>query len=737
MIHSVLSIRFRLTAVAIAASVACMHVHAEAEPEEGQKVQAAVSVGLGMVNGSSADRAMFGQYNGLRKDSNAFGLLGIDYSSHNPETSDWIDFQGENLLGDTREMRLIWKNPGDWRFTANYGELIHYDPNTLDSGMLNLGSTTPQSVVLPNGPGSGSEFELKTKRTALGVGFSKFINPSVQLEMDLKSENKDGSRLFAIGMNCPSVLAPCGSTTNFNTGWALLMLPEPIKSNHSQIEARINYSQEKLRVSAGYYGSFYRNGNTTLNPGVPASLNNPLGSPLALSSGLQSLLSQPVALPPDNQAHQLDLTGNYAFTDKTQGTFKLGYSSATQDRDFASSGLTGAPAGVANLGGKVDTTLMRLGLTSRPMPKLSLLADWRYEDKDDQTPIAYYNFANSSTSYTNRRLPSRKDGGKLQASWQFAGGYRGTVGVDYESIDRGTYTPSNAIEGISALRQKTEETGLRAELRRQMTENFSGSVSISSSTRNGSNWLRDNSGPGVTEVSNPADLVSGFMAGSILMPSLADRKRDKIKVFSDWQPTQKLTLQFSAEEGVDRYGSNIAYGLQDTRVNNFAIDWVYAESFNWNFNGYVSQGLQTFQQSRYAGYLMAFENTSINAGIGFTGRLSSKVMIGGNLAYSDDKSVYAQRLDTFASADSVALLAATGGLPDVVYSQTALKFFGVYTLDKQSSVRVDVVHQQTSVNDWAWRYNNIPFAYSDGTTVAQKQSQSAGFIGITYAYRFK
>ncbi len=737
MIHSVLSFRFRLTAVAIAASAACMGVHAEAEPEEGQKVQTTVSVGVGMVNGTSADRAMFGQYNGLRKDSNALALLGIDYSSHNPETSDWIDFQGENLLGDTREMRLVWKNPGDWKFTANYGELIHYDPNTINSGMLNLGSTTPQALVLPNGPGSGSEFELKTKRTALGVGFSKYISPSVQLDVDLKSENKEGSRLFGIGMSCPSVLAPCGSTTNVNTGWALLMLPEPINTNHSQIEARINYSQEKLRVSAGYYGSFYRNGNSTLNPGVPGSLNNPLGSPLALSSGLQALLSQSVALPPDNQAHQLDLTGNYAFTDKTQGTFKFGYSSATQNSDFASAGLTGAPAGVANLGGKVDTTLMRLGVTSRPIPKLSLLADWRYEDKDDQTPIAYYNFVSAAASYTNRRLPSRKDGGKLQASWQFSSAYRATVGADYEAIDRGMFASSSAIEGMSALRQKTEETGLRAELRRQMTENFSGSVSISSSTRNGSNWLRDNSGSGVTEVSNPADPVNGFLTGSVFMPSLADRKRDKVRVFSDWQPTQKLTLQFSAEEGVDRYSSPSVYGLQDTRMNSFGVDWTYAHSFNWNFNGYLSQGLQTFKQSRYAGYLMAFENTSINAGVGFTGKLSSNVMIGGSLAYSDDKSVYAQRLEAFASADSAALLAATGGLPDVVYSQTALKFFGIYTLDKQSTVRVDVVHQQTSVNDWAWRYNNVPFAYSDGTTVALKQSQSAGFIGITYAYRFK
>jgi hypothetical protein len=97
---------------------------------------------------------------------------------------------------------------------------------------------------------------------------------------------------------------------------------------------------------------------------------------------------------------------------------------------------------------------MRLGVTSRPIPKLSLLADWRYEDKDDQTPIAYYNFVSAAASYTNRRLPSRKDGGKLQASWQFSSAYRATVGADYEAIDRGMFASSQCHRGHECLAAK-------------------------------------------------------------------------------------------------------------------------------------------------------------------------------------------------------------------------------------------------------------------------------------------
>lgn len=712
MIKSVISFRHRPTLIVLAVFVTCAATQAQADSEDALPlVQGSVSVGLGFVDGSSADRAQFGQYNGLHNDRNWVGMLGMDYSLRDPENSKWVDFQADDLLGDTRELRLVWKNPGQWKFTADYGELVRSEPNTINTGTIGLGSTTPQVALLAGGAGTGTDFEMKTKRSGLGIGFSKIINSAVQFDVNLKSENKEGSRLFGIGMTCPSPIAPgCSGTTGINTGWALLMLPEPINSNHSQLEARVSYAQDKLRMSAGYYGSFYQNSNSTLNPGVPGSLNNPLGGPLALSAGLQPLLSQPVALAPDNQAHQLDVTGNYAFTDKTQGTFKLAYTTATQTDDFASAGLIGSPVGVANLGGKVNTTLARLGVTSRPIPKLSLLADWRYENKDDKTPIG---------SYANRNLSDQKNQGKVQASWQFNDAYRGTLGADYEAIDRDVFTPTSAVPGI---RQKTEETGVRAELRRRMTENFSGSIALSSSLRDGSNWLRIDRGPVVTDV---------------FMPTLADRQRDKIRLFADWQPAEKLALQFSAEEGKDKYTSPSVYGLRNTRMNQFAVDWNYALSFNWNFNGYLSTGQQTFNQSHFAGYVMSFENTSTNAGVGFTGKVSKQIQVGGNLTFADDKSTYAQSLDSFAGADSTALLAATGGLPDVRYRQTALKLFGKYDLDKRSAVRVDLVHQQNRVNDWTWGYNGVPFVYSDGTTVTQHAKQNVGFIGVTYVYQLQ
>lgn len=734
MIKSDSSFRFHHSLLALALSAAFVPLSAQAEGDEASALTS-ISFGLGALSGDSADHALFGQYNGLRPDRSVFGTLGIDYSRRDLENGQWVEFQASNLLGETRELGLVWKNPGNWKFSANYGELVRYDPSTINTGLLGAGSTTPQVVALSASPGTGADLELKTKRTGLGIGFAKTISPALQFELDLKSENKEGSRLFGVGINCPSVIAPgCLGTTASNTGWATLLLPEPINANHSQIEARLSYAAEKFRFNVGYYGSFYRNTNSTLNPVVPGSLYNPLGTLLPLNTGLQAILGQPLALAPDNQAHQFDLSGSYDFTGTTRGTFKLGRTVATQNADFASDGLTGAPAGVTNLGGEVRTTLAKLSLSSRPVRQLSLLADLRYEKRDDQTPIALYNTEGTAT-FTNRDLPNRKINSKLQASWQFNSDYRGTLGADRESIDRGVFTASSAISGISALRQKTDETSVRAELRRRMSENFSGAVSVSSSRRDGSNWLKDNSGLGVTEVSNPADPVTGFSPTAVFMPTLADRKRNKVKLFADWQPSESVTLQASAEHGTDRFDTPGSYGLRDTGMNQFSLDWGYTLSDNWGLNGTLSRSLQSLNQARAAGYVMAFDNTNVGASVGVNGKASGKLNVGGSLSYVGDKSVYAQTLDSFAGSDSVALLAATGGLPDIVYSQTALKLFGKYALEKGSSVRVDFVHQRNIVNDWSWSLNGAAFTYSDGSTVSQKQTQKVSLIGVTYVYQ--
>ena len=707
--------------MAAAVLAACMGAYAQSDDAEPRdSVQTNISVGVGLVSADSADRAQFGQYNGMRSDRSAFGKLGIDYNLRKESTSTWVQLQGSDLLGDERELHLVWKNPGSWKLTADYSELVRAEPNTVNTAMTSIGFTHPNVVNVS--VGSGTDVQLSTKRAGSGLGFSKWVTPALQLALDLKSENKTGERLSGIGMNCPSVVAPtCGASN----AWGVLFVPEPISANHSQIEARANYALDQLRVNVGYYGSFYKNDYFTLTPNLPGALNT------TSNASLLAILGQSVALAPNNEAHQFDVSGSYDFNKTTRTTFKLARLTSTQNLNFNSAGLTGAPAGLGDLGGQMNTTTAKLGLSARPLPQLTLLADARYENRDDQTPLAQYN-TDGTLRYDNRNLPYRKTLVKAQAKWAFSGETRATVGADRESIDRGTFTASSAISGVSALRQQTGETTVRADVRSKLSDEFSGSVGLASSRRDGSNWLRDNSGKGVTEVTDPADPVAGLASNAIYMPTLADRKRDKFKLTGDWQPTETLSLQLSAEVGRDNFSTPSIYGLRDTGMNQFNLDWNYALSDNWALNGYLSQAVQTLNQARPAGYVMAFDNRNLSASFGATGKVNAQLNVGGSLSFMNDKSVYAQSLDTFASAESAALLASTGGLPDVEFRQTTLKVFGKYALDKSAAVRLDLIHQATSTNDWAWGAGGVPFAYSDGTSVWQRPNQSVSFIGVNY-----
>ena len=272
--------------------------------------------------------------------------------------------------------------------------------------------------------------------------------------------------------------------------------------------------------------------------------------------------------------NQLALTGTYDLAEKTRVSFKLSYANTTQNQDFASAGLTGAPAGVSNLGGSVDSKLAWLGITSGPFPSSPCRRIFGMRTGTTRRP-SRPTPCRGRRRYTNQQLSDSKSSGKLQAIYQFSTAYRGTLGADYVGIDRGVNTPTCRYGGISALRQSTDESGLYAELRRVLSETFTGSIRISGSERNGSNWLKPNPGAGVSEVSDPN---TAFTSSAIFMPTLADRRQEKIKFFGNWQPDEKLTLQFSAEGGTNKYTMPTVYALQNTRLSLYSVDGTYAIS---------------------------------------------------------------------------------------------------------------------------------------------------------------
>ncbi|MCX8115836.1 MAG: MtrB/PioB family outer membrane beta-barrel protein, partial [Burkholderiaceae bacterium] len=179
------------------------------------------------------------------------------------------------------------------------------------------------------------------------------------------------------------------------------------------------------------------------------------------------------------------------------------------------------------------------------------------------------------------------------------------------------------------------------------------------------------------------------------------------------------------------------YALRDTKMSLYSLDGSYAASDAWSFNAYLSQGRQKLNQARPAGYVLAFDNKTTAFGLGVTGKPGEKLEVGGGLSFINDKNVYDQSLDPGASLNTALLLAATGGLPEIVFRRTELRLFGRYALSKASALRLDGIHQRTKFDDWSHGYNGVPFTYSDNTTLTLQPQQNVTFVGVTYIYSWR
>jgi hypothetical protein len=163
-------------------------------------------------------------------------------------------------------------------------------------------------------------------------------------------------------------------------------------------------------------------------------------------------------------------------------------------------------------------------------------------------------------------------------------------------------------------------------------------------------------------------------------------------------------------------------------MRSLGVDAAYTVSDKWKVTGYVNYSDQGTQVDHSAGYLADINNTSTNLGLGVVGKLTPQIEVGGDLSFLDDRTSYA-----LGSGSSQA----PGVLPDVTYRMVAMKLFGKYALNASADVRLDLVHQNVSFNEWTWANAGVPFAYSDNSTVSMQPSQNVTYLGVKYVYRFK
>ncbi|HET9700343.1 MAG TPA: MtrB/PioB family decaheme-associated outer membrane protein [Burkholderiales bacterium] len=671
-------------------AAALMAAYSPAWADDGVYRSGEVSVGLGYVDN---ENSQWGKFTGMT-DNGTYGLLDINFLRRDSNTDTWIQLLGRNLGLDSRDLRLEQRRVGDWGYFVEFSQLPYNQPLTILTRTSGIG--TP--VQFPTGAASlpfAVPYELGTRRDSFTAGVSKALGMGFDVALRYRNETKEGDRRYS-NQGSPA----------FN------FLAEPIDYETNQLDAIVSYSGEKFQIQAGYYGTTFDNSNSALWTAAPN-----------FATGANS-----IALPPDNQSHQGYLSGAYNFTPTTRGNFKVSYSQYTQNEAFFTPAGVGVPAGPfaatsrPSLDGKVENTLAEAGIVSRPIPKLTLRADWRYTDRNDETPRLQYVSGAASRDGFNVPLSRTTNVAKAEAQYLLPMGFRIIGGIDYDQQDR-EVTPT--LRQVS-WREETEEWSYRVELNRSLSETLNGRLSYVYSDRDGSVYLPANNNV-------DPDVIDPI--------HWADRKRDKWRLRLDWAPLEPLSLQFTADYADDKYDGR-PLGPESGHYEFYGLDATYVVSETWQVVGWLSHGQNDFNQRTIGSVSTQPPQNSANTGrqvwygpqhnsadavgLGVRGKATARIEVGADLQYQEDQDEY----------DALAYNTGSLFLPEITNRRTTVTLFGKYAMGANNGLKLEYIYDRYSTNDWAWQI--YPFAvHNNGTQVYWDSPQSVHFIGMSYFYRFQ
>jgi MtrB/PioB family decaheme-associated outer membrane protein len=483
-----------------------------------------VEVGAGYV---TQDNVKFGQYNGLYN-KGPYGIFNMDvsgggaYDSGDPTR--WRIF-GNNLGLDSRDVTAEFARQGVFKIDFGFDQLHQIKSDTYQTPYMGGGSdalTLPPTWIKPYVPQTGSSnlnfrslspttglapalvngvvtpptpaqqaivnniiatdlpdfhnVDLSTKRTTYKGGFTYDIDRNWEFKVSGQHQTKDG-------------LKPLGSVSSQVREFAAI-LPYPVDESTDQYNVSLTYNVPKGFMQVAYYGSIYKNDIKSL---TYQDVNDPTKT-ATLSSA------------PSNDFHQFLLTGGYNFTSTTKLVMDASYGRTTQDDTYLTTGQNNQyPLGLpqSSLNGKVVTEAFNARFTSRPVEKLNFVANYKYDDRHNETPVNIYYFqdANESASgnspfnaalglapntlgsntniYANRPYSKKLNQFNADADYAIAKGQNIKAGYEYQQIDR--TCDGSWINCADAPR--TRENTLSAEWRANVIENLSGRILYAYSER--------------------------------------------------------------------------------------------------------------------------------------------------------------------------------------------------------------------------------------------------------------
>lgn len=555
---------------------------------------------------SSDDEYYFGEYTGLGEDE--WNVLG-DFEVRGRPAWDsgevWhFLVRGQNLGLDSRRIDASGGLQGLFRAFVSWDQIPHL---FFDDGAMVFQGRGTDLLTLPPGwvPGANTrafptlsqdlrQLRIRRDRRDLRVGTDTVLPHGFELSTRYKYDRQTGRK-------------PIGSVIG-NTGGnpRAVIVPEDIDWRTHDGDIALRYANDTLQAEVGYEISRFDDEEPTFGWQNPYAAIGGWDPAAGFPSGFGGR-----GLAPDNEFHQVKASGGYELPFNSRIMAHAAFGWMLQDDSFepytvnpALSVTTPLPNGDADA--EIETRNLGVRLTSRPIDRLRALAEWRMDDRDNDTPRDTYIYVpgdslDQSTITSDRarmNLPQsyRRNEGRIELGYEVFDRTEVSAGYRHRVTER-SWTEADEVK------ENVVEAGLRSRPILPLELRVDGEWSL----RDGGDYFYNAPlawGFSPEHVAT-VDLDTDFENNPLLRKfTFADRERWGVDAHVSYMPFETVTLGAMVGFADEDYDDS-DLGLRARRALSWGFDASWAPLETLNTYAYYTR--ETFR-SRQSG--RSFGNTT-------------------------------------------------------------------------------------------------------------------------------
>ncbi|MDH4040719.1 MAG: MtrB/PioB family decaheme-associated outer membrane protein [Gammaproteobacteria bacterium] len=690
------------------------------------------------------DNYMFGQYNGLNKDS-ATVIGNLQWQDFNSGDNYWKGYVS-NLGLDTREGELTVGRPGRFSITAGYDSQLQVksdEGRTPFTGGSRLklpddwvsGLTTADWTNL-NESLHGFDQELKRERVYLKADTR--LNHNWTVDTNLSYEEKQGSNDVGGGIYIDASSADA------------VLLNHPVDYRTSDFDLGLTYSDSRLTLGGRVFYSEFDNQNDVLTWENPYSS---YGSDVSYPAGIGGLGEAP-----DNDQVGGRVTGQYVFSPTIRLQVDGSYAVASQDQDFLDYSVNPAlivdvPLPRNDYGGDVDSSTFNTKLLLNPMPKLSAELYYKYRDRDYNASRNGYQYirgdggnqpGTATTVYnTNHDYTSEVPG--VEVSYRLPLRSRLSFDYEYEKVTR-----------ENAPVEHTEQDRYTLGYRIQPWSNFTSHLEVSYADRAADTyeWAQDYYALLDTELINSTPDAQRYINHPELMKFyMANREQWNSKADFSYLPTDQWNLNLNLQWIDNNYdASNLGLTQDEWYRSHVSASYVASEALSASvYAGYdyykADQTSRAFRGGQEKDAFVVYpplpqasdpnqdwdgelEDTSVTVGANLQWQAAKDIEVSFDYSYVDTQSE--QNLGSSATSTLEA-----SDLPGVNTRLHHVQLSGVWQMQENLFLQLDYQYYDYKSDDWAW--NGVqPDTIGKVLTFGQgNPNEQINYVGASVIYHWE